>query len=254
MPIGSTTFLRLQQSSNDQSWRESEIVFGFKERFLSNYQLEHDDKHTVGKVCSLCSSWQKARRKSASNGQITSSNPIEVVFPALPDENKPILVCGAATWFVLFRVDSQTLCRLFVHAVQGSPSYCSNRKWPPNVAGTDLRPWIAVSINLPTLNDRCEVISCLILKNKTTSFRGKIDLSNGVFLLKIQRETTTQCLLKSIDHYRSKFDWLAVKGLTTPPIHGCRTGFIERKSKSLPATPGYRCFENNLSHEHFLRS
>ena len=108
----------------------------------------------------------------------------------------------------LFFFESTAKLRcLFVHTVQGSQSCCSNRKSVPNLVGTDLRSSIVVSINLPTSNDRCGVISSPILKNKTASFRGRIDLSNGEFLLKIQHETTTQCVSPSTTIGRNLTGW-----------------------------------------------
>ena len=55
------------------------------------------------------------------------------------------------------------------------------------------------------------------LKNKTTSFRGRKDLSKCTFRLKLNPETTTECFFDSIDHHRSKLDYAGgqkVKGNT----------------------------------------
>ena len=69
---------------------------------------------------SVYSDWEKAHRRSTSNGRTQAQK--KIVYQALPDKSKPVFVYEAATGFVLLRVDSQPLRRIFVFTAQGSSS------------------------------------------------------------------------------------------------------------------------------------
>ena len=49
---------------------------------------------------------------------------------------------------------------------------------------------IAILMNCPTLNGCCKAIFGPIFKNKVSTIRLRIDLSDGVLLLKIKRKMT----------------------------------------------------------------
>ena len=162
------------------------LVLWLKKGYLSNCQREHDDKHIVKpaahwidlsqtqKVYSMCSSSEK--RPAEKHPTLASVNATEAQLFGTK-------ISWSRSWeqlwgsFFFFSVKSHILRRLFMHTVQGRPSYYSDRKWPPNIAGTDLQPSFAVSINHPTSNNCCEVN----FHFETWSFRQRVDLSNGVF-------------------------------------------------------------------------
>ena len=130
------------------------------------------------------SSYEPVSSQKYENGYRTKICNFTVVW-APKDKNQSFLGCRGATKLVLFQVKSSILCRKPTLDVHFNPFTTTIEEgWSGAVGrrrscGLHDREWIICW----TLNDRPEVISCLIFKNNTmsSSFRGKQDLSLAIY-------------------------------------------------------------------------
>ena len=127
--------------------------------------------------------------------------------------SQSFLACGAATKFVLSRVDSLSLCRHLLYTFRDVSStiamqWAKSRPRPTLQVGQST----AKSKSWVTSYGYCDIISCPVFKTKVSTFRSWKDVSNATLFVATRWKIRTQWLSK-LYRRRSIFDWVVRNGV-----------------------------------------